>query len=207
LKLDDLDKTRSFAPQLFCRGEPTNEWGLEELGVYATLQHRQILDGEKLLTPAYWRLGHALALAKDAFKHGKWAQYLKDLGIDKTRAAKARAIYRSFGSPDEVAKLTVEEAYAERERRQPARADDDGADVAPASEREVRQLRKSVKSIAEQTESVVDAAAFAPPEEARILIPVIQNAIQHLQELVTYLEQQAATTGVVSVASVKRLRP
>jgi len=92
---------KSCGPQLFAEGEPSNEWGLEELGVYAQIQYHQILDGEKLLTPTYWRLGHVLVLAKKAFKHGKWSQYLKSLGIDATRASKARAIYRTFNNAEE----------------------------------------------------------------------------------------------------------
>ncbi|HUT93410.1 MAG TPA: hypothetical protein VMY37_28360 [Thermoguttaceae bacterium] len=126
---DDLDDARSCGLQLFVDGEPSNEWGLEELSTYARMQYRQILDGEKLFAPAYWRLGHALVLAKTAFRHGKWAQHLKDLGIDKTRASKARAIYLTFDKAEDVSGLTVEEAYARRQRKQPAKADK-GADGA-----------------------------------------------------------------------------
>jgi hypothetical protein len=80
---DRAEDGKSCGPQLFGDDEPNNEWGLDELNTYAQLQYRQILDGEKLLAPAYWRLGHTLVLAKKAFKHGKWSQHLKDLGIDK----------------------------------------------------------------------------------------------------------------------------
>jgi hypothetical protein len=47
---------KSCGPQLFDNGKPSNEWKLEDLSVYAQEQYRQILDGEKLLLPAYWRL-------------------------------------------------------------------------------------------------------------------------------------------------------
>jgi hypothetical protein len=88
---------KSFDSQLLPDGEPNSEWGLDQLGVYAQLQYRQIMDGEKTLTTAYWRLGHSLVLAKHIFRHGHWGQHLRDLRIDKTRASKATAIYRTFG--------------------------------------------------------------------------------------------------------------
>ena len=186
---NEVNDAKSCGPQLFAEGEPSNEWGLEELGVYAQMQYRQILDGERLLAPAYWRLGHALKFAKKAFRHGKWTQYVKDLGIDKTRASKAGAIYRTFDGPDEVAKLTVEEAYAKRQRKQSAKPED-GIDGG-SQPKNVQRLRKSVSSIGKRTDDVIHDAAFAAPEEAVILIPAVRKAIRQLQELLEYLERQA----------------
>ena len=180
----------SCGPQLFADGEPSNEWGLEELDIYAQMQYQHILSGERLLSPAYWRLGHALVLAKEAFAHGKWSQHLKDLGIDKTRASKARAIYRTFDKPEDVAGLTVEEAYARRQGKEPAQSDRANDDVAQPEE-DVQRLRRSVSSIGKRTEGVIDAAAFAAPAEAQILIPAVRKAIRQLQELLACLEQQA----------------
>jgi len=143
------------------------------------MQHRQIIDGEKLLTPSYWRLGHALVLAKKTLNHGQWARYLKKLGIDKTRASKARAIYRTFESEVDVAGLTVEEAYAKRQRNHSAELDE-GADEAAEPKADVQRLRKSVHKIAEQTVAAIQDAAFAEREEANILIPAIRKTISQL---------------------------
>lgn len=188
---DETDNGKSCDPQLFANGEPSNEWGLEELGVYAKMQYDHILSGEKLLTPAYWRLGHALELAKQAFRHGKWAQYLKDRGIDKTRASKARSIYRTFDRPEEVAELTIEEAYAKRQRQRSQSAEPkDGSAHAP---KDVQRLRKSISSISKRTGDVIHDAAFAEPGEAVILIPAVRKAISELQELLKCLEQQAGS--------------
>jgi hypothetical protein len=188
---NEVDAAKSCGPQLLYDGEPSNEWALEELNIYAQIQYRQILDGEKLLAPAYWRLGNALVLAKKAFRHGKWQQHLKDLGIDKTRASKARAIYRTFAKENDVVGLTVEEAYARRTFKQSP----EGNDGARAdSKKDVRRLRASVGSIAKRTEDAIHDAAFAAPEEALILIPPIRKAIGQLQDLLAFLEQQAATT-------------
>lgn len=178
-------------PQLFVDGEPSNEWGLDELNAYVQIQHRQILDGERLLTPTYWRLGHALVLAKKAFKHGKWSQHLKDLGIDKTRASKARAIFQAFDNVEDVAQLTVEEAYTQRKRKQAAKTDE-GSDGDAPPKQDVRQLRKSIGKIAERTGTVIDDAAFVERKEAVILIPAVRKAIRQLQELLGFLEEQAA---------------
>ena len=91
------------SPQLLPGNEPNNEWLPEQLGTYAQTQYQQIVDGETHLTRPYWRLGHALEIAKKSFGHGQWEQYLKSLGIDPTRASKARAIYRTFANEDDVA--------------------------------------------------------------------------------------------------------
>lgn len=77
---------KSCDSQLLPAGDPTSEWGLDHLGVYAQLQYRQIMDGEKSLTATYRRLGCALVHTKKIFKHGCWGQHLKLLGIDRTRA-------------------------------------------------------------------------------------------------------------------------
>ncbi|MHC4400605.1 MAG: hypothetical protein ACYTG0_13095 [Planctomycetota bacterium] len=196
---DEAGSEKSCGLQLFADGEPSNEWGLEELSTYAQMQYRQILDGEKLLAPAYWRLGHALVLAKEAFRHGKWTQHLKDLGIDKTRASRARAIYRTFDKDEDVSGLTVEEAYAKRQRKEPAKPDK-SADGVARPKKDAQRLRKSVSSIGKRTGDVINDAAFAAPEEALILIPAVRKAIRQLQELLEYLEQQAGAAPADATA-------
>jgi hypothetical protein len=189
---DKADDAKSCGPQLFGGGEPNDEWGLEELNTYAQMQYRQILDGEKLLAPAYWRLGHALVLAKKAFKNGKWTQHLKDLGIDKTRASKARAIFGAFDKVEDVITLTVEEAYARRKRKRAAEQGE-GADGSVRPRQDVKRLRNSVSKIAKRTETVIDDAAFVLAKEAVILIPAVRKAIGRLKELLKFLQQQAAS--------------
>ncbi len=180
----------SCGPQLLPDGEPSSEWGLDQLSVYAQLQHRQIVDGEKSLAPSYWRLGHALTLAKKDLNRGQWSQYLKDLGIDKTRASKARAIFQAFDKVEDVATLTVDDAYAQRKRKQAAEREEDAGGVQPRQD--VQRLRRSVSKIVERTETAIDDAAFVVPKEAVILIPAVRKAIDKLQELLNYLEEQAA---------------
>ena len=197
---EDLDRGKSCGPQLFNDGEPNNEWGLDELSLYAQMQHRQIIDGEKLLTPSYWRLGHALVLAKQALNHGQWARYLRELGIDKTRACRARAIYRTFAKEEELGGLTVEQAYARRESQQPAKPDKE-RDSAAEAKNDVQRLRNSVSLIAQQAEEVIHDAAFASREEAVILIPAVRHVVDRLQEVLKFLEEQATTDSARTKAA------
>ncbi|MFC1597785.1 hypothetical protein ACFL5Q_07630 [Planctomycetota bacterium] len=110
--------SKSCGPQLLVADEPSPDWSPEQLRAYALKQHGEILAGEKLLTPSYWRLGHALVLAKQTHLYGKWSQYLEDLGISTTRASRARAIYQAFDRVEDVSDMTVEVAYAQRRRRE-----------------------------------------------------------------------------------------
>ena len=107
----NTNQAKSCVPQLFDNAEPGQDWSLDELSNYARIQHCEILDGEKSQVQIYWRLGAALVLAKKAFKHGKWSQHLKELGIERTRASRARAIYQTFPEVEDTAGLTVAEAY------------------------------------------------------------------------------------------------
>lgn len=183
-------------PQLLPSSEPNNEWFPEQLSTYAQTQYQQILDGETHLTRPYWRLGHALSIAKQSFGHGQWEQYLKSLGIDPTRASKARAIYRTFANENDVEHLTVEEAYARRKKR--STAPPAAAPNAANAKKSPQALRKSISKIADRTGAVVHDAAFAAADEATILIPAVRKAIRELQALLEILEQQAGTSGAAS---------
>jgi hypothetical protein len=186
---------KSCGSQLLPVGDPTSEWGIDHLGVYAQLQYRLILDGEKSLTAVYWRLGRALAFAKQIFKHGCWGQYLKDLGIDKTRASKATAIHKTFGKEEDVARLRVDEAYARRERKKVKKQTDSDGENA-AAKKDAKTLRRSIGNIARQTGAAIHNAAYAGPQEAVILIPAVRKAIRELVELLRFLEEQAAKAPV-----------
>ena len=185
------------SPQLLPSNEPNNEWIPEQLGTYAQTQYQQIVDAETHLTRPYWHLGHALEIAKKSFGHGQWEQYLKSLGIDPTRASKARAIYRTFANANDVEHLTVEEAYARR-RKKRSTAPPAVSSKAANSKRSAQVLRKSISKIADRTGTVVHDAAFATPDEATILIPAVRKAIRELQTLLAFLEQQAGKSGTAS---------
>jgi hypothetical protein len=188
----DLDEEKSFDPQLLPEGEPNPEWGIEQLGVYSQLQHRTIVAGEKSLTSAYWRLGQALDLALKNLPRGHRGKYLKRLGIDKTRASKARAIARTFGSEEEVRDLSVDDAYAQRRQKKQQQEPQQHCESAQSSSsEEIGELRKFVRLISKRTETLIDAAGFAEPAAAEELLPSFREAVGRLVELVRHLERQA----------------
>jgi hypothetical protein len=182
----NTNQAKSCVPQLFDNAEPGQDWSLDELSNYARIQYREILDGEKSQVQIYWRLGAALVLAKKAFKHGKWSQHLKELGIERTRASRARAIYQTFPEVEDTAGLTVAEAYDRRGRKQPS------ADSVDSSRQgqETRRLRKSVRLIGRKAKDLVQTSAATESQEAVILIPAVRKAIHQLQEFLDHLEQQ-----------------
>ena len=182
---------KSCDSQLLPEGDPTSEWGLDHLGVYAQLQYRQIMDGEKSLTVTYRRLGCALVHTKKIFKHGCWGQHLKLLGIDRTRASKAMAIYRTFPKEEDVVGLRVDEAYDRRERRKTGKQTQEPGKNA-ATKKDAKMLRKSIGNLARRTGSVVHSAAYAEPQDAVRLIPAVRKAISQLEDLLHFLEEQAA---------------
>jgi hypothetical protein len=191
---DAINNDKSFSPQPFPPGEPTNEWGADQLGCYAHVLHQQIEAGEKLLTPAYWRLGKALYFAKKSFGHGQWMRFLQSWGIDKTRAAKARAIYGAFDSDEAVQSISVEQAYQQR-LQQPAKAEPAKGHRGSAGQ----SLGRFTRKVCKQAESLVDEAAFIEPQQALDLLPQLEEAIEGLRRLRQWLQSQAETAGQAAV--------
>jgi hypothetical protein len=58
--------------------------------------------------------------------------------------------------------------------------------------KEAKVLRKSLGIIVKKTGAVVHDAAYAEPKEAIILIPAVRKAICELEQLLHFLEEQAA---------------
>lgn len=195
----DPNDEKSFEPQLLPAGPPTAEWGVEQLGVYAQLQHRIIVDGETSLAAVYWRLGHALGLARKDFSRGQWQGYLKKLGIDKTRASKARAIYRTFKEEEQVRGLSVDEAYGRRKRKL-AKAKRRKSVRKATREQEVGELRTFFGYVSKRADALLDVAGFADPDDAQGLISAVRAAITRLEYLLHHLERQAGT-GTANTAA------
>ncbi len=185
---------KSFGLQPLPNGEPSNEWTPNQLGWYAQAQQQQIVDGEKLMTPAYWRLGQALHFAKKNFGHGQWTKFLESWGIDKTRAARARAIYGAFDNEQAVLGISVEQAYKQRKRRRV-----NTRKIVPQPEGQA--LDRLATDVCKQSESLIDQAAFIDPKIAVGLLPKLEEAIQSLQRLRGWLESQARN-GELAVVHV-----
>lgn len=185
-----VNDNKGCGPQPLPNSEPTEAWGRDELGDYARVQHQQIVVGEKQLTPVYWRLGRALALAKEAVRHGEWSDYLAKHGIDKTRASKARTIFRTFDREEDVAELTVAESYAMRRSKQADETTGD-SEGGTQSQEGVQRLRRSITKITERTEAALEDADRLDSAGAAALVPLVRDAAETLHALLAYLEKQA----------------
>ncbi len=166
--------------------EPDGRWTIEELGRFARAQHQLIADGEKLLALGYWKLGGALEILRQNFNHGQWCKCLDELGIDRTRASKARCIRRTFECEADIRGLTVAEAYGRRKRKH-RQSQDSEAD----SEDEKHALADFIKDVCERATSLIHNAAFAKQEEALSLLPSVDDAIRLLEEIHDQLRERA----------------
>ena len=95
----------------------------------------------------------------------------------------------------DVAGLRVDEAYARRDRKlakRPAEKRNENS----AAKKDAKILRVSIGRIAKRTGSVIHSAAYAQPKDAASLIPAVRKAIRQLEELLHFLEEQAAKAGV-----------
>jgi hypothetical protein len=176
----------SFGAKPLSDDEPSHAWDLERLGKYARKEHDAIVRGETTLSPHYWRLGQALQLARKQLGRGQWGRYLAELGVHKVRAAKARAIYRTFSTPEAVAGMAVEEAYEQRKRNQPSarrrgrrRQLMDGQ--APAENTD--ELQAFLMDVCARAEQLVDSAAFVEPSRRAALFPLVHSAVEKLNHL------------------------
>ena len=110
----------------------------------------------------YWHLGKALVMARNKYKHGSWGNFLESLGVNKTRASKAQAIYKANRAEKEVGDLSVAKAYARRKQKKTKRQK-----AGPAVMSDKAELREFLKGICIEAERYYDVAAFLkPPEES-----------------------------------------
>jgi hypothetical protein len=179
---------KSCEPQLLDE-VPTEAWGVEELGAFAQARHHEIEADEQSLARMYWQLGLALNLARRHFSHGQWASFLNELGIDKTRASKARAIQRSFKTEETVEGLSVQEAYRKRKRT--------SRKLGPRKKRRKttgKDERVSIvdwlRDVCKQVDFFVDEISSADTEEATSVLPAIEAAVEELNRLRSQIQQR-----------------
>ena len=125
----------------------------------------------------------ALNLARKQFGRGQWTSYLESLGIERTRASKARAIFRTFTTVDQVVGLAVEEAYSQRCRSQPKQLRNDDPSTS--------QLHACLEHVRREVECLLDETVALTRGEARKLLPTALQTIHRLLELELRLRKQA----------------
>jgi hypothetical protein len=182
---ESTSRAKSCDPQLLAE-LPQKDWDMERLGLYAQAQHQAIETSEQSLSADYWRLGLALNLARDQFAHHQWEKSLQKLGIDKTRASKARAIHRTFPTEQAVDGLSVQEAYARRERR-PRKA----ASKKQRKKRKQKGLCDWLRDVCREVDFFFDEAKFADPNESSALLPAVDAAIKELMKLRERLQERS----------------
>ena len=171
------DDSKSCDPQLLL-DPPDPGWGVEDLAHYARAQEQAIVAGDRSLTACYWRLGRALELARKQFAHRQWGRFLEELGIDKSRASKARAIHGTFETESAVAELTVQEAYRRRPRKPRVVAVAKQVSVPTAN-----NLTAFLLDVCKQSDFCAGDVGDAAPEQAAEIVLTIDDAITELQKL------------------------
>ena len=159
-------------------GEPTTQWTFEELIAHAQLQHASIAEAEKPLSALYWRLGKALEMARGKYKHGRWGKFLESLGIEKTRASRARAIFSTFPDETDVADMSVDRACKQGSRKKhPTERDDAASRSGPAT------IRSFLKPLVIELDDLYDVVAFLSPAEAKELTPDMDDSRRKFEAL------------------------
>ncbi len=176
---------------------PAAEWGVEKLREFAIQRHAEIAKAEQSLTQNYWLLGGALHHLHKNFHHGQWEQFLKSVKITTTRAAKAKAIYKSFGTVDLVKHLSVDEAYAQRKIKQP-RQQKPAKRTAKGTSTMVttpKTFQVSLQDVVEQAETFQPERLQRFPEHTRELLDAVVAAIKKLEALRHRLSASARSSA------------
>ena len=190
-------------------GKPDHLWDLGRLSHFARQQHEMIIQSERSVAPTYWLLGQALALARKQLGRGQWGKYLTELGINRVRACRARAIFRSFSTAEVLQGMGVEEAYEQRQRRATCvrhrrheATTDAGQETSAASSDENQgtdPLQSFLYEVYNRADQLFDLAAFAPREQREALFPKYQAALARFQQLGKMLgvDDEPMRTGTI----------
>lgn len=165
---------------------PSSEWTPEQLTAYARAQQQAIKDDECNLAVRYRRLGLALELLRKNFNYSQWEALLDQLNIEKTKAARARAIARTFAKEEDLAGLTVTEAYDRRQRKEKK-----SLSTAAAEGQASSRLEQFLEHVTKTAELVIDEAGFAPASIARALLPVVDATIAKMEQIRDLLRQRS----------------
>jgi hypothetical protein len=204
----DATPEKSSATKLFCGEEPDRSWPLERLGQRARELHQGILVSEQATAPAYWELGRVLELARKQLGRGVWGRQLAAWGINKVRASRARAIFRRFSTPGALSGRGVEEAYAERYRRQVharRRTCDQEADEQPPKHHvgdDADQLATFLEDVRSKADRLIDVAGFMEHDRRTALFSSYQAALERFRFLGRILGVEDASPSITENSGV-----
>lgn len=180
------DGEKGCGPQPYAEVPPDHGWEFERLTAYVQQLNQRISDGERSLTPQYWCLGSALSKARRFVARGAWSEFLRSLGIDKTRGSKSRAIFRAFATVEAVRGLTVEQAYA---ARRPATTSAEKPGRRERSTVVQDDLGCAIDRLAQQTERCGQEPAATSHGEILALLATVRRSLDCLRLLETRLKQ------------------
>jgi hypothetical protein len=103
------------------------------------------------------------------------------LGIDKTRASKARAIARTFDDERQLVGLTVQEAYQRRRQNQPSDMTNGQAAAL--------KLRKLLIRVAKTADGFLESMEDAEPDTVSEVQTLLDSSIADLERLRTRLDR------------------
>lgn len=191
------ESQKDCGPQPFPGAKLSHATPLEQLGVLAQEVHAELIAGERAATPGYWRLGQILSLAKKQVERGRWADYLASLKIEKTRASKSRAIFRTYSSPKQLEGLSVSEAYEQRVRT--ARKEKTTPDVLRRSDPVPFKaaLPRWIYTLIDDAQRLRDEVEFLTETEVTTVLKTVGGAEQLLRELKVLLQRRADVAGTV----------
>ena len=177
-------QARSCGPQPLVDEFPTGDWCAEQLTEYATQQHEFIEAEEVSLAPRYWRLGLALNLVRKQIPHGEWKSFMKSLGIEKTRASKARAIHQTFESEADLVGMSVDAAYDARTRTRHSDRYSEPADP-------LETLSSYLQGLPRAIEEMATEIPWTSADSISQIVKEIKAAVSELHRLRRQLESQA----------------
>jgi hypothetical protein len=185
---------KGCGPQPSDNDLPSHSWTIDQLTAYAKREYGTILTNERTVAPSYWRLGCALNIARKNFSQGQWGQYLASLDIDKTRASKARSIFGTFSTVDEVEGRTVEEAYAARRQDAPTKSSTPTDEQSELSVHFARILAKVEKNADRLFEGVAELTLPEKLELRKTLQQTLARLRAQLQQLDASLKGELAAS-------------
>lgn len=191
-----LPSTAECCPAQHCgHANVVSNWARTDWEHYAQERHREILAREEKLSAVYWQLGRALSVIRKDFTYGQWCRYLDQLGIDRPHASKATAIFRSFSAVEQVAELSVAQAYAARRNPNPASAAEGNVAAVAGSPSPPPQLEKFLTRCSKQAKTQCDQLPSLSADAARHLLPLVIDALERLEGLRRRLQAAALDDG------------
>lgn len=90
---------------------PDASWSLEDLETEITHEQTAVLLHERKLAIHTYRLGRALALARQKVSHGEWGPFLTKHNLSPATDCRARQLFDRAPSEEALKGMTIQEAY------------------------------------------------------------------------------------------------